>query len=43
MRLSSAETGTVILPFPDSDWCTRKKLSVIGSPPGPVGTGGAPF
>src|SRR6266581_3951373 len=31
-------TRTVTAPLPTSGWCTDMKLSVTGSPPGPVGT-----
>src|SRR5258708_2415798 len=33
-------TRTVTAPLPTSGWCTNMKLSVTGSPPGPVGTAG---
>src|SRR5260221_12943282 len=33
-------TRTVTAPLPPSGWCTNMKLSVTGSPPGPVGTAG---
>src|SRR5258708_15328036 len=33
-------TRTVTAPLPTSGWCTDMKLSVTGSPPGPVGTAG---
>src|SRR5689334_871508 len=33
-------TRMVTAPLPTSGWCTNMKLSVTGSPPGPVGTAG---
>src|SRR5215469_6774080 len=33
-------TRAVTTPLPTSGWCTNMKLSVTGSPPGPVGTAG---
>src|SRR5215472_12042053 len=31
-------TRAVRTPLPTSGWCTNMKLSVTGSPPGPIGT-----